>query len=126
MRSFPYSTAARNRRRSPEAELHAGVVQHLHVRAKPDVLWLHCPNGERRNKITGARLKRMGVLPGAFDLLFWRQSNSFALELKRPGGRLSEAQIEFASRFNDAGGHTAVADSIDRALAILSAWELLR
>jgi hypothetical protein len=110
------------RRRSPEAQLH----EHLRLRAEPDVLWLHCPNGERRDKMTGAKLKRMGVLAGASDLLLWHQSNSFALELKVPGGRLSEAQLEFLARFNDAGGHTAIAAGLDRAIAVLEAWGLLR
>jgi len=129
--SFPSKAADRRkfsrggRRRRPEAQLHAAVVEHLRLRAKPDVLWLHCPNGERRDKITGAKLKRMGVLAGASDLLLWHQGNSFALELKAPGGRLSEAQLEFLSRFNDAGGHTAIAEGLDRALACLEAWGLL-
>jgi hypothetical protein len=115
-----------SRRRSPEAQIHRAVVAHLRLRAKPDVLWLHVPNGERRDKITGAKLKRMGVLPGAADLLFWHQGNSFALELKSPRGRPSEAQLDFLARFNDAGGHTAVAEEIDRALGCLEAWGLLR
>ena len=72
-----------------EAQVHAAVVAHLRLRAKPDVLFLHCPNGEHRNPITGAKLKRMGVLAGAADLLLWHQGNSFALELKAPGRRLS-------------------------------------
>jgi VRR-NUC domain len=129
--SFPSKVADRRkfsrggRRRRPEAQLHAAVVEHLRLRAKPDVLWLHCPNGERRDKITGAKLKRMGVLAGASDLLLWHQGNSFALELKAPGGRLSEAQLEFLARFNDAGGHTAIAEGLDRALACLEGWGLL-
>jgi len=116
----------RARRRSPEAAIQRAVCDHLRLRAKAEVLWLHCPNGEHRNPITGAKLKRMGVLAGASDLLLWHQGNSFALELKAPGGRLSEAQLEFLARFNDAGGHTANAEGIDRALACLSAWGLLR
>jgi VRR-NUC domain-containing protein len=66
------------------------------------------------------------VLAGASDLLLWHQGNSFALELKAPAGRLSEAQLEFMERFNTAGGHTAVAEGLDRALAVLEAWQLLR
>jgi hypothetical protein len=54
-----------------------------------------------------------------------RRLEGFALELKRPGGRLSEAQLEFLARFNDAGGHSAVAEGLDRALACLEAWGLL-
>jgi len=113
-------------RRLVEAQLQAAVVAHLRLRAKPDVSWLHVPNGERRDKITGAKLKRMGVLAGAADLLLWHQGNSFALELKAAGGRLSESQLEFMTRFADAGGHVAVAEGIDRAIACLEAWGLLR
>jgi hypothetical protein len=114
------------RRRSPEAQFQRALIEHLRLRAKPDVLWLHVPNGERRDKITGAKLRALGVLPGAADLLLWHRGNSFALELKAPGGRPTESQLEFMARFNDAGGHTAIAEGIDRALACLDAWGLLR
>ena len=114
------------RRAQPEAQLQAAVVEHLRLRAKPDVLWLHVPNGGTRDIREAARFKRMGVLAGASDLLFWHRGNSFALELKSPGGRLSEAQLEFLTRFNDAGGHAASAVGIERALACLEAWGLLR
>ena len=113
-------------RRSPEAQIQRALVEHLRLRAKPTVLWLHVPNGGRRDKITGMQLKRLGTLAGASDLLLWHQGNSFALELKAQGGRLSESQLEFLARFNDAGGHTAVAEGIDRALAVLEAWGILR
>jgi hypothetical protein len=113
-------------RSSSEAQIQDAVVAHLRLRAKPDVLWLHCPNGGARDARTGAMLKRMGVLAGASDLLFWHQGSSFALELKAPGGRPTEAQLDFLARFNEAGGHSAWADDIDRALACLEAWRLLR
>jgi VRR-NUC domain len=114
-----------NRRARPEEQIHVAVCQHLRLRALPDVLWTHCPNGERRDARTGAKLKRMGVLAGAADLLLWHRGHAFALELKSPGGRLSEAQLEFMARFNDAGGHTCVAQGLDKALACLTAWGLL-
>ena len=118
-------SGARRRRASPERQIHCAVVEHLRLRAKPGVLWTHPANGERRDKITGAKLKRMGVLAGAADLLLWHNGHAFALELKAPGGRLSEAQLEFMARFNEAGGHSAWAEGVDRALAILEAWGLL-
>jgi hypothetical protein len=68
----------------------------LRLRAKPDVLWLHPANGGTRDIREAARFKRMGVLAGASDLLLWHRGNSFALELKNPGGRLSDAQLELA------------------------------
>jgi hypothetical protein len=117
---------ARHRRASPESQIQRAVCDHLRLRAKPDVLWLHVPNGGRRDVRTGAMLKREGVLAGASDLLLWHDGNSFALELKSPGGRLSDAQLEFLARFNDAGGHSACAEGTDRALACLEAWGLLR
>ena len=115
-----------NRRQRPEAAIHAAVCDHLRLRAKPDVLWLHPANGGTRDIREAARFKRMGVLAGASDLLLWHRGNSFALELKSPGGRLSDAQLGFLARFNDAGGHSASAEGVDRALATLEAWGLLR
>jgi|SRR5215467_16206580 len=118
--------SAHRRRQQPEAALQRAVIDHLRLLAKPGVLFLHPANGERRDAITGAKLKRMGVLAGAADLLLWHDGNSFALELKSPGGRLSDAQREFLSRFNDAGGYSACAEGIDHALVCLEAWGLLR
>ena len=123
--SDEFRAGARHRRQRPEAAIHAAVCDHLHLRAKPDVLWLHPANGGARDIREAARFKRMGVLAGASDLLLWHRGNSFALELKRPGGRLSDAQLNFLARFNDAGGHGASTEGLDRALAILEAWGLL-
>lgn len=37
---------------------------------EPDVKWaFHCPNGEKRDKATAAKLKRMGVRAGVPDIL---------------------------------------------------------
>jgi VRR-NUC domain-containing protein len=129
-------SGARHRRQRPEAAIHAAVCDHLRLRAKPRVLWLHPANGERRDAITGAKLKRMGVLAGASDLLLFRPGacphcgsarlEGFALELKSDGGRLTDAQREFLWRFSEVGGHTCVAEGLDRALAVLEQWEILR
>jgi hypothetical protein len=124
------------RRRSPEAAIQRAVIEHLRLRAKPDVLWLHVPNGGSRDMREAANLKRMGALAGASDLLLFRPGacphcnsarlEGFALELKAPGGRPSEPQLDFMARFADTGGHTCIAPGLDRALAILEAWGLLR
>jgi hypothetical protein len=110
------------RRARPEAELQAAVVEHLRWRAKRDVLFLHPANGGTRDIREAVALKKMGVLAGASDLLLWHQGNSFALELKSSGGRLSDAQRDFLARFNEAGGHSACAEGLDQALAVLDAW----
>ncbi len=62
--------------------------------------WLFAiPNGEARGIITGARLKAGGVKPGVWDLFLpvgsangWR---GLWIEMKKPGGKLSIAQMEF-------------------------------
>ena len=99
-------------------------------------MWLHVPNGGSRDIREAANLKRMGALAAASDLLLFRPGacprcgtarlEGFALELKSDGGRPSEAQLNFMARFAAAGGHTCFASDIDRALAVLEAWQLLR
>jgi hypothetical protein len=100
-------------------------VGHLRLRGAPGLLFLHPANGASRDIREAVVLKRMGVLPGASDLILWHRGNSFSLELKAPGGRLSDAQRDFLARFNNAGGHSACAEGIDEALQILEGWQLL-
>lgn len=50
-----------------EHQIHTAVVEILQRAATPSCLWMHIPNGERRDAITGARLKRMGVRAGAAE-----------------------------------------------------------
>ena len=56
----------------------------------------HCPNGEARNPIIGAKLKRMGVKAGVPDLFLPVPRGGFHglwIEMKRrKGGRVSEGQ----------------------------------
>ena len=125
-----------HRRRQPERVLQTALVEHLRLRGRDGVLWLHVPNGGSRDIREAANLKRMGALAGASDLLLFRPGacphccgarlEGFALELKSDGGRPSEAQLNFMARFATAGGHTCFASDIDRALAVLEAWQLLR
>jgi len=116
----------RPRRAQPEAQIQRAICQHLSLRAKLGVLWIHVPNGGRRDAKTGAMLKRLGVRAGAPDLLLWHDGKAFALELKAPDGRLSDAQHEFLAAFNEAGGYACATRGLDEALRVLAAWELLR
>lgn len=113
-------------RRQPEAEIHRAVCQQLTLRAPPDLLWLHPANGGARDARTGAMLKRLGVLPGASDLLLWHRGEAFALEIKAPGGRPTEAQLEFIHRFENAGGYASVCEGIDACMRTIQAWVPLR
>jgi hypothetical protein len=114
------------RRQRPEQQVHRAVVAHLRTRGVPGVVFLHPANGGARSAIEGAILKGMGVMPGAPDLLLWRDGKSFALELKAEDGRVSPAQAEMLDRLAKAGAVTAVCHGLDPALATLEGWELLR
>lgn len=54
-----------------------------------------CPNGGRRDAVTGAKLKAEGVVPGVADLLLLVPSSVYhglCIEMKTPAGRQSPAQ----------------------------------
>lgn len=68
----------------------------------------------------------MGVRAGVSDLCLFHQGKFFALELKAEGGRATDAQLEFVADIEREGGFTAVVDGLDRALATLETWGLLR
>jgi hypothetical protein len=53
------------------------------------------PNGGRRDKVTGARLKAEGVRPGVPDLILLKQRHGYGallIEMKTPKGVLSQLQ----------------------------------
>lgn len=61
------------------------------------------PHGERRDKVTAAKLQLMGVRPGPPDILFYT-SPPLAVELKRQrGGTISPAQELVHARMRAAG-----------------------
>lgn len=67
----------------------------------PNAIVFAVPNGEHRNKITAAKLKGQGVLPGAPDLVIAHDGVIAFVEVKRPKGRQSPAQIAFQDRCSE-------------------------
>ncbi|APG08158.1 hypothetical protein BKD09_07445 [Bradyrhizobium japonicum] len=112
--------------RLTETQIQRAVVLHLRQRGVPGLVFCHCPNGGYRRPTEAAIFKALGVRAGVADLLLWHDGKSFALELKAPGGRPTEAQLAFLADFDEQGGFTAITDDLDRALATLTAWGLLR
>lgn len=69
------------------------------------------PNGARRDKVTGARLKREGVLAGVSDLILLVPNAHYGallLELKTPKGRQSESQKAWARDIQRTGNYRYV------------------
>ena len=115
-----------SRRKNPEAQIQRAVVQHLNSRGVAGLVFFHVPNGGSRSKAEGAIFKSMGVKAGVSDLILVHAGKIFALELKAPGGRASEAQLAFLSDIDAAGAFTAMPEGLDAALQTLEAWGLIR
>ena len=75
-------------------------------RAKyPGILIFAIPNGGKRDIVTAKKLQMEGVVPGVPDLFVpaW----SLWIEMKKPGGRLSEAQKDMIE-YLEGIGHTVI------------------
>lgn len=113
-----------------EFELQCKVADDLRRWATPNWAWTHFPAGERRDDVTGARLKRMGLMPGWPDFILIAPAQSHPrphfLELKRPGGKLTEHQAGFALWCQLNKCPHAVTSDYRTAVRILQAWGALR
>lgn len=114
-----------------EFQTHCAVADTLRRWATPNWVWCHYPAGEKRADATGARLKRMGVLPGISDFLLFPPAGApephvHCLELKRLGRRLSELQAEFQLWCKLNRYPFEVADNYETAVRILQGWGALR
>jgi len=113
--------------RRPEQAIHRAVVAHLKARAAPGLFWFHVPSGAFfGGKRQGAIMKSLGWVGGLPDLFFIHNGRCFAVELKAEGGRATDKQLECIAALRDAGAFTCIAEGLDRALASLEAWGLLR
>lgn len=100
------------RRGHAEEQIQAAVVLHL--------------SRGTRNAGEAGRFKALGVKAGVPDLLVLRAGQLYGLELKAPGGRLSDAQREMLAELQAAGAQTAVEFGLDEALSTLERWGVIR
>jgi len=110
-----------------EFNLHVALVSLIKRTINKHWIFFHPANGEKRDIVTASRLRAMGVMPGMPDLLFIGPGPAlFALELKRDGGRMSEAQIAVHSHLMACGCGYLMTNSIDEAVATLKALGIVR
>jgi hypothetical protein len=122
-------SAARHRHRrraQPEAQIQRVVFQHLRARGAPGLFAFHPANGGYRKPIEAAIMKGLGVVAGVPDIIAIHNGKVFAIELKAEGGRATDKQLECIAALREAGAFTCIAEGLDRALACLEAWGLLR
>jgi hypothetical protein len=120
---------------APEFKTHCMVADSLRRWLSHGWVFTHIPLGEKRDAVTGSRLKRMGVSPGWPDFIFIPPvfpakpgvpPRPAFLELKRRGAKLTEHQAGFALWCRLNGCPHAVAHSYGEAVKILQEWGVLR
>lgn len=116
----------RKHRSRPEDDIQRAVFAHLRARGAPGAFAFHVPNGGYRKPREAAMLKGLGVTPGVPDIIIIHKSRAYGLELKAPGGRATEKQMLAIDAMDEAGAFVCIAEGLDRALAVLEAWGLLR
>jgi hypothetical protein len=114
--------AARARDGNAEARIQASIVQWALISA-PDLLVFAVPNGGLRSESEAARMKWTGTLAGVPDLaIIGPGGRAFFVEIKTPGGRLSDAQQTFVERLMVLGAPFAIARSIDDVRRAFAIW----
>jgi hypothetical protein len=109
-----------------EEAIQRAVFTHLRTRAAPDVFAFHPANGGYRRPVEAARLKGLGVRAGVPDVIAIHRGQVFAIELKAEHGRATDDQLHAIEDIRAAGGHAQICHGLDRALAALEGWGLLR
>jgi hypothetical protein len=116
----------KRRRATSEQAIQRAIFQHLRARGAPGVFAFHPANGGYRKPVEAAILKGLGVVAGVPDVFAVHNGRCFALELKAEGGRVTDKQFETMDALREAGAFICIAEGLDRALAVLESWGLLR
>jgi hypothetical protein len=110
--------------KNEETRLQCAVVDFLR-RVCPDCLTWHAANGGRRTQETARLMKRLGVLPGVFDLVVLAPGPFVGfIECKSGTGRLSDDQEWFRSELIKMGFQYCVVRSLDDVKAAILQWRL--
>jgi hypothetical protein len=109
-----------------EAAIQQAIFAHLRMRAALGVGAFHVPNGGYRRPVEAARLKGLGVRVGVPDVIAVHRGQVYAIELKTEHGKATEGQLQAIEEIRAAGGHAQICYGLDRALAALEGWGLLR
>lgn len=105
----------RKHRRREEDAIQRSIVHLLQIhRNAGSLVFFAVPNGERRDKVTGAKLKRQGVIAGAPDLVVMQKFRPpIFVEVKARDGRSSKAQREFSEACARLGQRYVIVRSIE-------------
>ena len=109
-----------------EQQIQKAVFGHLRARAVPGAFFWHPFSGGFRKPKEAAIFKGLGAIAGLPDVMVLHQGQLYSIELKTETGRPTETQLCVLDAIRAAGGHAVVCNGLDRAIACLEAWQLLR
>ena len=124
-RLLDYETAKSRRKASPEDQIHRAILDYFRWALPHGWIVFHPANGGKRDKVTAAKLKGLGVVAGIPDLMIVGPECFLAvIEVKTATGRLSLEQAKMKDKFMDLGVPYAIARSIDDAKAFAEKHDL--
>ena len=92
----------------------------------PGAFFWHPFSGGFRRPKEAAIYKGLGAIAGLPDVMVLRAGQLYAVELKTETGRPTETQLCVLDAIRAAGGHAVVCHGLDRAVAVLEGWGILR
>ena len=106
-----------------EHGIQAAIMRYLDMALPASYRAFAVPNGGKRDKITGAILKREGVKAGVPDIVIVRNGGFVAfIEVKTQAGRLSNSQVDWRDWCGANSVPYAVVRSIGDVQAALLDW----
>ena len=115
-----------------ESDIQIQVVEYLElVQFKFNFLFFSVSNEAMGKARTGgglgrmARLKKMGLRHGVADLVIVKDGSVYFLEMKKPGGIVSDHQKQFAIDCFRVFAYYETAFSFDEAMEKLELWGIL-
>ena len=86
---------------------------------------LHIPNEGQRSKKTGSCLKKLGMRAGASDLFIAIPTKHYHgawIEIKKIGGRPTDAQIDFLNDMKSTGYYTKICYGLDDCISTINGY----
>ena len=114
--------------RATEYQIHCAIVELLELRLPEGCLVHHSPNEGNHRVQYRTKQKKMGMRPGWPDLeifvprYYWKQADIWApifLEVKRPKGRVTNAQARVHKYLKSIGCHVFVVHGVDEVSEII-------
>jgi hypothetical protein len=121
-------------RAHPEQDLQRAVVRHLKAVLPPDAMWTAVNPAPAKGVVAGARMKALGLAAGIPDLLIVHHGFTLWIELKAPGGSLSDPQkamhrqivAAYSSDVYTRFGTVVVCKTVDEVLGALRTHRMLK